>query len=118
MSSDLLEGNVVVGGRRGEVGGGRGAALRGTRGDERAPAATVAVSSATEELDVVGDDLDRLALAGAVGRLPLTPLAPAVDRHRAPFAEILGATLALGTPDGDVEVVRLVRPLPRFVLAP
>ena len=56
-------------------------------GTNEPPAATaVAVATAVEELDVVGDDLDRLALAGAVLRLPLTPLEPAVDATRRPLA--------------------------------
>ena len=62
-------------------------------------------------------DLDRLAL-GAVLRLPLAPLEPAVDRDRPALREVLGAALALVAPDGDVEVVRLLGPLAgRAVLA-
>src|SRR6478736_10526535 len=115
MSSDLLEGDVVVGGLGREVGSVR---LRRTGGNElAAPSTTVAVVAAAEELDVVGDDLDCLALARAVGRLPLTPLEPTVDRDRAALGEVLRAALALGTPHRHVEVVRLVRPLARLVLA-
>src|SRR3954454_11598860 len=116
MSSDLLEGDVVVAGGLGrEVGRAR---LRRAGGNELgAPSTAVPVVAAAEELDVVGDDLDRLALAGAVGRLPLTPLEPSVDRDRAALGEVLRAALALIAPHRHVEVVRLVRPLARLVLA-
>src|SRR4051794_24875344 len=115
-----LEGDVVVGGRgaargaRGlEVGRvGRDVTLRG-----EAPAATVlATLAAAQELDGVGDDVDRLALL-ALGGVPLAPLEPAVDGHGAALRQVLGAVLALGAPDGDVEVVGLVHPLPRGILA-
>src|SRR5215218_2474139 len=116
-----LEGDVVVGGRgaargpRGlEVGGiGRHVALRG-----EAPTATavLAALTASEELHGVGDDVDRLPLL-ALGRVPLAPLQPAVDGHRAALGEVLGAVLALCAPDRDVEVVGLVDPLTRGILA-
>src|SRR3954454_1689900 len=113
MSVGLLERDVVVGGRGGE--GGRARLCRAGR--HEGPAA-VAVPAAAEELDVVGDDLDGLALAGPVARLPLAPLEAAVDRHRPALREVLRAVLALGAPDRHVEVVRLVGPLAPLVLAP
>src|SRR4029077_1357570 len=67
----------------------------------------------TEELDRVGDDRDRLALAGAVFGLPLAPVEAAIDRHRAALGEVGRAVLALRPPDGDVEVVGLIDPFPR-----
>src|SRR5205823_3310393 len=76
---------------------------------------TLAVAAAAQELDVLGDDLDGLAL-GAVLRLPLTPVEPPVDSDRASLGEVLRTALALVSPDGDVEVVRLVDPLARAVL--
>ena len=79
--------------------------------------ATLAVAAAAEELDAVGDDLDRLAL-GAVLRLPLAPVEAPVDRHRPALGQVLRAVLALLAPDGDREVVRLVDPLAALVLAP
>ena len=97
----------VPGGRRGRVGGDVAAA--------RAGALTVA--AAAEELDGVGDDLDRLALV-PLRRLPLAPLEAPVDADGAPLGEVLRAALALVAPDGDVEVVRLVDPLTGLVLAP
>src|SRR3954466_8327596 len=69
----------------------------------------------TEELDGVGDDIDRLALVPVLV-LPLAPLEAAVDGHGAALLEILGAVLALGSPDGDVEVVGLVLPLAALVV--
>src|SRR3954453_3574173 len=107
----LLERDVVVGRGR-EV----GALLRRTGGHELvAAAAALAVAAAAQELDAVGDDLHGLPLARAVGRVPLTPVEPAVDADRAAFREVLRATLGLVAEDGDVEVVRLVDPLPRLV---
>src|SRR6266545_3635574 len=75
----------------------------------------VAAAAAAEELDAVGDDLHRLALA-AVLRLPLTPVEASVDADRAALGEVLRATLALVAPDGDVEVVGLVAPVSLRVL--
>src|SRR5690606_17297381 len=69
-----------------------------------------------EELDRVGDDLDRLALV-ALAVVELAPLQPAVDRHGAALLEVGRAVLALLAPDGDVEVVRLLDPLAGGVLA-
>src|SRR4029079_8779821 len=56
-------------------------------------------------------------LARAVGGIPLAPLEAAVDGHAAALLEVLGAVLALRTPDRDVEVVGLVDPLAVSVLA-
>src|SRR3954469_22305054 len=107
----LLERDVVVGRGR-EV----GALLRRTGGHELvAAAAALAVAAAAQELDAVGDDLHGLPLARAVGRVPLTPVEPAVDADRAAFREVLRATLGLVAEDGDVEVVRLVDPGSRLV---
>src|ERR1051325_3044368 len=97
----LLERDVVVGRSR-EVGA---LLLRRPCGHELV--AAVSVGAAAEELDRVGDDLDGLSLAGAVGRFPLTPVEPAVDADRAALREVLRATLGLVAEDGDVEVVRL-----------
>src|SRR5262249_36636553 len=69
-----------------------------------------ALAATAEELHGVGDHLDGLAL-GAVLCLPLAPLEPAVDADGAALGEVLRAVLALRAPDGDVEVVRLLRPL-------
>src|SRR5437899_2162015 len=71
-----------------------------------AAAPALAAVTAAEELDVVGDDLDRLAL-GAVLGVPLAPVEASVDRDRAALGEVLRAVLALLVPDRDVEVVRL-----------
>src|SRR5438094_862181 len=107
----LLERDVVVGRSR-EVGA---LLLRRARGHELVAAAAVAVAAAAQELDALGDDLHGLPLAGAVGRFPLAPVEPAVDADRAALREILRAALSLVAEDGDVEVVRLVDPLPRLV---
>src|ERR1700759_4991813 len=63
-----------------------------------------------DELRVLGDDLDRLAVR-AVLRLPLAPLEAPVDQERGALGQVAGDALALGAPDRDVEVVRDVRPL-------
>src|SRR4051794_35923431 len=107
----LLERDVVVGRGR-EVGA---LLLRRPRGHELVAAAAVAVPAAAEELDALGDDLYRLALARAVGRVPLAPVESAVDAYRAALREVLRTTLGLVAEDGDVEIVRLVDPLPRLV---
>src|ERR1041384_5934589 len=107
----LLERDVVVGRGR-EVGA---LLLRRARGHELV--STVAVAAAAEELDALGDDLHGLPLARAVGRVPLAPVEPAVDPDRAALREVLRAALGLVAEDGDVEVVRLVDPLPRLVAA-
>src|SRR3954452_5484676 len=114
-----LERNVVVrgasaGGCRLEVGRvGRDIALR----REALAVLLARVPAATEELHRVGDDLDGLTLTGAVLGLPLAPLESTVDSHGTTLREVLGAVLALGAPDGDVEEVGLVDPLTRGVLA-
>src|SRR5690349_20766405 len=105
---DLLEGNVVVGRRAGEVG--RAAAARLRRRQVRAAATALTVAAAVQELHRVCDDLDGLALR-AVVRLPLAPLQAALDADAAALGEVLGAILALLPPHGDVEVVRLLAPL-------
>src|SRR5712691_6557990 len=110
----LLERNVVVG-RCGEV----GARLRaGACRHELVGAAALGVAATAEELDAVGDDLDGLALAAAVLRLPLAPLEPSVDCDGAPLREVLRAALGLVPDHRDAAVVRLVDPLARLVLAP
>src|SRR5262249_33288667 len=110
LAMPLLERDVVVGRGR-EV----GALLlrRRTRGHELV--AAVAVASAAEELDALGDDLHGLSLARAVRRVPLAPIEPAVDADRATLREVLRAALGLVAEDGDVEVVRLVDPGARLV---
>src|SRR5437660_131749 len=90
------------------ISGRRGRAARGPPGT---------VTAAAQELDALGDDLDRLAL-GAILCLPLAPVEAAVDRDGAPLAQVLRATLGLVAEDRDAEVVRLVDPLPRLVLSP
>src|SRR5205823_2425510 len=76
---------ATAGRRRGEVVGGDGdVALR------REAVAAVAVAEALgarEELDVVGDDVDRLALV-AVLVLELPPLQATIDGDRAPLREV------------------------------
>src|SRR5207244_2695256 len=104
------ERNVVVRGA-GEV----LVACRGCGGHELALAVGTALTAAAEELNRVGDDLDRLALA-AVLRLPLAPVEPAVDPHGAALGEVLRATLALVAPDRHVEVVGLVSPVALRIL--
>ncbi len=66
--------------------------------------------AAAEELDVVGHDLDRLAL-GAVLGVPLAPGQLALDADGAALGEVLGAVLGGPAPHRDVEVVRGVLPL-------
>src|SRR5919199_307210 len=88
----------------------------GARREAVAAAARV-VARAREELDRVGDDVDPLAVV-ALLVLPLAPLEAPVDRDGAALAQVAGAVLALGAPDGDVEVVGFVDPLAsRVVLA-
>src|SRR5262245_45864969 len=84
-----LERDVVVAGGGGAARGRCAGGLEVTRvgrnvgpcGEAVAPAAAHAVLAAAQELDRVGDDLDGLALASALG-LPLAPLEATVDRHR------------------------------------
>src|SRR4051795_8259886 len=100
----------------GEIGRvGRNVGLR----RETAAVATVlaAAVAGAQELDRVGNDIDRLPLV-ALLVLPLAPVETPVDRDRAALREVLRAVLALGAPDRDVEVVRLLAPVARGVLAP
>src|SRR4051812_15546305 len=91
--------------------------VAGAGGKAAAVAAAGVVARAGEELDRVGDDVDRLALL-ALRALPLTPLQAPVDGDRAALGQVAGAVLALRAPHGDVEVVGLVDPLVgRVVLA-
>src|SRR3954465_16015520 len=121
--SDGLERDVVVarGRARRRTAGRGGREVVRVDGDVRAGAEAVArraavVARAREELDGVGDDVDRLALVALL--LPLAPLEAAVDRDRAALGEVASAVLALRPPDGDVEIVGLVDPLTgRVVLA-
>src|SRR3954452_21890727 len=111
----LLEGDVVVGAAATEV----VVARRRARRHElvAAPGHLAAAVAAAEELDALGDDLDRLPLR-AVLRFPLAPLEAPVDRDGPALGEVLRAVLALPIPDGDVEVVGLLCPLAaRAVLA-
>src|ERR1700735_4926483 len=73
--------------------------------------ATCGVVARTQELHRVGNDIDSLALRPVL-RLPLAPLQPSVDRHRAALGEETSGILALRPPHGDVEEVGLVHPLP------
>src|ERR1700680_4389208 len=68
------------------------------------------VIARAQELHRVGNDIGCLAFR-AVLRLPLAPLQPPVDRHRASLGQETGGVLALRAPDRDVEVVGLVLPL-------
>src|SRR3954471_21135995 len=85
-----------------------GAASRGSGGVVSA----VGVSGAVpRNWTVVGDDLDGLALDVVAGG-PFAPFEAAVDGDRAALGQVAVAVLALGAPDGDGEVVGVVRPLP------
>src|SRR2546423_89787 len=96
----------------GEVGRvGRDVGLR----RETAAVLAAAVAGA-QELDRVGNDIDRLPLVPLLV-LPLAPVEAAVDGHRTALREVLGAVLALRAPDRDVEVVGLLDPVARRVLA-
>src|SRR6218665_603170 len=91
LPTGRLERDVVV--RGAATAGGCGLEVGGVRGDvglrrEALTAATAvaatlesALAATTEELDRVGDDVDRLALV-ALLVLPLAPLETAVDRDR------------------------------------
>src|SRR5947209_6730833 len=89
------------------IGLSEGAILRGS--DRHAVGLLVRPSA--EELDAVGDDADRLAVL-TLRRCPLAPVQPAVDRDRAALREVLRAGIGARAEDGDVEVVRLLLPLP------
>src|SRR5262249_17192764 len=104
------ERDVVVGSRAAEVGV---LGLRAARNELRL--AALGILAPAEELDGVGDHLDRLALR-AVLRFPLSPLQAPVDGDRTTLREVLRAVLTLVAPDGDVEVVRLLRPLAGLVV--
>src|SRR5262245_59515210 len=104
------ERDVVVGSRAAEVGV---LGLRAARNELRLAALGILAPAA--ELDGVGDHLDRLALR-AVLRFPLSPLQAPVDGDRTTLREVLRAVLTLVAPDGDVEVVRLLRPLVGLVV--
>src|SRR3954451_19374869 len=111
-----LEGNVVLAaGGTAAAGGSRGRlevalVARDVAAAGEAVAAAPAVLGAAEELHRLGDDVDALALVAFLV-LPLAPLQATVDGHRAALAQVARAVLALGAPDGDVEVVGLVLPL-------
>src|SRR4051794_16233941 len=75
-----------------------------------------AAVAGAQELDRVGNDIDRLALV-ALLVLPLAPVETPVDRDRPALRQVLGAVLTLRAPDRDVEVVRLLDPVARGVLA-
>ena len=76
------------------------------------PLALAAAVTGTEELDRLGDDLDRLPLAAPVlADRHSAPVEAPLDRHRATLEEVVGAVLALRAPDGHVEVVGLVDPV-------
>src|SRR5439155_24407858 len=92
--------------RGGEV---RVLGLRGRARRNELRLAALALAAAAQELDAVGDDLDRLSLRPVL-RVPLAPLEPAVDGDGAALGEVLRAALALVAPDGDVEVIRLLGP--------
>src|SRR3954454_22243493 len=118
------EGDVVVdvatAAPRGGLGGAdRSGRRRGRPGGVTPPAAGAATAGAilarADELHRVGHDIDRLALR-AVGRVPLAPAQPAVDRHRAALAEEPRAVLALGAEHRDREVVRLLDPFPGLLV--
>jgi hypothetical protein len=87
-----LERDVVVGVRRAEIGR-VGANVAGRHVLRLA----VAVAAAAEELDRVGDDLDRLALGPVLG-VPLAPVEATVDRDGAALRQELCAALALVPP--------------------
>src|SRR5690349_13009036 len=112
-----LERDVVVGwradGRRDRRGLRRAEVARvgrDVRARGEAAATAAGVVAAAEELDGLGDDVDRGAVLARVLVLPLAPLQAAVDGDRAALAQVAGAVLALLAPDRDVEVVGLVLP--------
>src|SRR5205085_561943 len=104
-----LEGDVVLAAgpypRLLEVGG-----VSGSVGLRLEAVAIAGAVAGAEELDRVGDDLHRPALAPVLG-FPLAPVEPALDRYRSALGEGCGAVLALRTPDGDAAVVGLGEPL-------
>src|SRR2546423_5164883 len=57
-----------------------------------------AAVAGAQELDRVGNDIDRLTLVPLLV-LPLAPVETPVDRNRAALREVLGAVLTLGAPN-------------------
>src|SRR5215218_8003124 len=113
------ERDVVV---RSPGGHGRLLEIPGVRGNvtlRREAATILAALTGAEELDGVGNDIYRLPLPAGFLLLPLAPFQAAVDCHRAALLQVLGAVLALGAPNRNVEVVGLVGPIAAGrVLAP
>src|SRR4051794_4701011 len=99
------EGDVVVGRARARA---RARARGCGRGRGRLVVTGAVAVGAGEELRGVGDDLDGFALVVFVR--PFAPFQAAVDGDGAALAEVAVAVLALGAPDGDAEVVRLIDP--------
>src|SRR5689334_6712289 len=119
MAKPSLEGDVVVRAAAGADSGAlevRGVGRHVRLGLEAVAPATLVVRARAEELHALGDDLHGLALGPVLG-LPFPPVEPSLHGDRAPLREILGAVLALRSPDGDVEVVGFVHPLAALVLA-
>src|SRR5450432_1359341 len=121
MFSLALKGNVVVSGsahgRALEVAGvDRNIAFaRADAGGEAVPVAATGVVTTAEELHVLGDYIDSLALGALLA--PLAPLQATVDRNPATLGQVLVAVLALGAPHGHVEVVGNVLPLLGLLVA-
>src|SRR3954453_7788183 len=110
----ISERNVVVRGGRGgpcEVPG-----VGGDFGLWLEAAAVLGTLAGSQELDGIGNDIHCLALVPFLV-VPLAPLEPAVERDRTPLGQVIRAVLALCAPHGDVEVVGLVDPVARAVLA-
>src|SRR6185312_16195849 len=81
------------------------------------PVSGTGVVATAEELHVVSDDINRLALVAVlVG--PFTPLQSAVDRDPAPLGQVALAVVTLRAPHGDVEVVGRVLPILGLRIAP
>src|ERR1044072_3856173 len=87
-----LERDVVVGCGRAEVGVARGRGARRHVLVAAGSAAALELLPPAEELDALGDDLDRGALRPVL-RVPLAPVEPAVDRDRAALREEMRAAL-------------------------
>src|SRR3954454_6282177 len=106
LTPPASEGDVVFRAPAAAGRGGRGGLQVGlvdrhvAAGLESVPVAPVVAGA--QELDRVGDDLDRLALPAVLG-LPLAPLQAPVDRDRAALGQEAGAILSLRAPDGDAE---------------
>ena len=69
------------------------------------------VLARAEELHGLGDDIDRVALLALIVG-PLPEAQSPIDCDLPSLAEEAMAVLALWTPDGDVEEVGLILPLP------